>query len=214
MWHVISPDVLAEAKGLSYGATGFCLLVGGLLWAFGWRWHKFWIAFSITLIAGLLALSFGRAAGTQALVVAVLVALVGGVLSMELAKITAFITGGVASWLGAQAVVPQAQELWAVFLCGGLVGVLLHRFWTMLATSLIGTLLVGHSVVLLLDAFNILKMGEFTTKNPAALNGWAVASTLLGVAVQAKTGKLQDKTTEEATPAAPPTQAPIHPKVA
>ena len=36
----------------------------------------------------------------------------------------------------AQAVMPEAHELWAVFLCGGLVGVVLYRLWTMLATSL------------------------------------------------------------------------------
>ena len=58
----------------------------------------------------------------------------------ELAKILAFVAGGVGAWLAVQWVLPQAQELWAVFLCGGLFGVLLYRLWTMMLTSLAGTL--------------------------------------------------------------------------
>ena len=54
---LICPDVLAEARGLSPGASGFLLFVGFLLWAFGWRWHRFWVVFAITLTAGLLGIS-------------------------------------------------------------------------------------------------------------------------------------------------------------
>ena len=198
MWHVISPEVLSEAKGLSVGATGFFLFVGLMLWGFGWRWHKFWTAFTMTLMAGLLGLTFGRAAGLPLLAVALSVAVTCGVLAMELAKILAFLTGGVAAWLGAQVILPQAQELWAAFLFGGLIGVLLHQFWTMLATSFVGTVLVGHTLLLFLDQLNVVKDADFAQKYAAAINGWAVASTILGVVVQAKTAKKEPAATEEA----------------
>ncbi len=197
MWHVISPEVLAEAKGLSIGATGFFLFVGLMLWGFGWRWHKFWTAFTITLLAGLLGLTFGRSAGLPLLAVALSVAVICGVLAMELAKILAFLTGGVAAWLGAQVILPQAQELWAAFLCGGLVGVLLHQFWTMLATSFVGTVIVGHTTLLFLDQLNVVKDADFATQYAAAINGWAVLSTIVGIIVQAKTAKNEPAKAEE-----------------
>ena len=56
------------------------------------------------------------------MVVGVLLAVTAGMLALELARILAFLTGGVAAWAGAQTVLPQAQELWAVFLSGGLLG--------------------------------------------------------------------------------------------
>jgi hypothetical protein len=213
MWHVISPEVLSEAKGLSVGATGFFLFVGLMLWGFGWRWHKFWTAFTITLLAGLLGLTFGRAAGLPLLAVALGVAVVCGVLAMELAKILAFLTGGVAAWLGAQVVLPQAQELWAAFLFGGLIGVLLHQFWTMLATSFVGTVLVGHTVLLFLDQLGLVKDAEFAGQYAAAINGWAAVSTIVGVVVQAKTAKKDpakvEETATEETDAKEPVKLPI-----
>lgn len=198
MWHVISPEVLSEAKGLSVGATGFFLFVGLMLWGFGWRWHKFWTAFTITLLAGLLGLTFGRAAGLPLLAVALGVAVTCGVLAMELAKILAFLTGGVAAWLGAQVILPQAQELWAAFLFGGLIGVLLHQFWTMLATSFVGTVLVGHTLLLFLDQLGVVRDADFAQQYAAAINGWAVLSTIVGVVVQAKTAKKDPEKADEA----------------
>jgi hypothetical protein len=191
--HPISPDVLADAKGLSIGATAFFLFVGLLLWGFGWRWHRFWLVFAITLTAGLLGISAGRSAGTQVLVVSVLVALAAGMLALEIAKIVAFITGGTAAWLAAQAVMPEAHELWAAFLCGGLVGVVLYRLWTMLATSFVGVLLIGHTTLLLLEMTGALQAVEFTRKHDAAITTWAVSASVIGVLVQSWTGRAADE---------------------
>lgn len=190
--YLINPDVLADAKGLSVGATAFFLLVGITLWGFGWRWHRFWVVFAVTLTAGLWGISAGRAAGTQVLAVSVLVALAAGMLALEIAKITAFVTGGTAAWLAAQAVMPEAAELWSAFLCGGLVGVVLYRLWTMLATAFVGVLLIGHTGVLFLDMLGSVNAVEFAQKNAAAINTWAVLASLVGVLVQSWTGKAAD----------------------
>ena len=192
---LISPDVLAEGRGLSQGTAGLLLLGGFLLWAAGWRWHRFWVVFGITLAAGVLGLTAGQqAGGHQVLVVGVLMAVAAGMMALELAKILAFLTGGTAAWVATQTVLPQAQELWAMFLSGGLLGVVLFRLWTMLATSTVGCLLAGHSSLVLIGAIKKFDASAWANKNTAALNGAVVALALIGVIVQAR---FSPKETEE-----------------
>ena len=186
---LLNPDVIAEARGLSIGASGFLLFVGFLLWAFGWRWHRFWVVFAITLTAGVLGLSAGQTAGVQILVVGVLCAVAAGMLALELARILAFVTGGVAAWVAATAVVPGAQELWAVFLCGGLIGVVLYKLWTMVAMSLLGILVCWHTLLVLWEGLLGFNAPQWAAENASALNGAVAVGTLLGVIVQTKTGR-------------------------
>lgn len=187
--HLVSPPVLLDAKELSLGAAAFFLFVGVLLWVFGWRWHRFWVVFGVTVAAGVVGLGAGKSAGTQMMVVGVLLSVAAGALALEIAKIAAFVSAGTAGWLAAQAVMPQAQELWAVFLCFGLLGVVLYRLWTMLATSFVGVLVSCHGLLLLMDAANAVKAVEFAEKNAAILNGYVVVVTILGVAIQSWTGR-------------------------
>ncbi|OWK42978.1 hypothetical protein [Fimbriiglobus ruber] len=183
----IVPDVLSAARGLSFGATGFLALVGLLLWAVGWRWHRFWVVFGITLSAGVLGLGAGQAAGGQVMVVGVLVAVSAGMLALELAKVLSFATGGTAAWVAAQAVLPQAHELWAVFMAGGLIGVVLYRLWTMLCTSFVGVVVAWHALITAVDQLAPFNAPTWVGDHAAALNGGVVAVTLLGVLVQVKT---------------------------
>lgn len=189
--HLICPAVLTDAKGLSIGAASFFAFVGLLLWGFGWRWHRFWVVFAVTLAAGVVGIGAGRSGGTQVLVVGVLLSIAIGMLALEVAKITAFVSAGTAAWVAAQAVMPQAQELWAVFLCGGLIGVVLYRLWTMLATSLVGALVFWHCVFLLLEQLKVVEAATFAEKHVAWLNGGAVVVTVVGIGVQAWTAKLR-----------------------
>ena len=120
---LIVPDILAEARGLTTAMSGTLCALGIALWLFGWRWHRFWIVAGITLAAGLLGLNAGRAAGgTQIMALGILIAVAAGMMALELAKVFAFVAGGCGAWLAVQWVFPQAQELWAVFLSGGLFG--------------------------------------------------------------------------------------------
>lgn len=200
--HLLSPAVLSDAKGLSIGAASFFAFVGLLVWAFGWRWHRFWVVFAVTLSAGVVGIGAGRGAGTQVLVVGVLLSIAIGMLALEVAKITAFLSAGTAAWVAAQAVMPQAQELWAVFLCGGLIGVVLYRLWTMLATSLVGVLLFWHAAFILLDASGLVVAAEFAEKHAVWLNAALVVATVIGVGVQSWTAKapvsVEDKEGEKA----------------
>jgi hypothetical protein len=183
---LIVPDILSEARGLTAAMSGTLCALGIALWLFGWRWHRFWIVAGITLAAGLLGLNAGRAAGgTQIMALGILIAVAAGMMALELAKVFAFVAGGCGAWLAVQWVFPQAQELWAVFLSGGLFGLLLYRLWTMLLTSLAGVLVASHAALLLLEepmGFNAVK---WVSANQAALNGVAVGLVVLGILLQA-----------------------------
>jgi hypothetical protein len=185
--HLIAPDVLTEARGLTGAMAGTVCVLGIALWVFGWRWHRFWVVAGITLAAGLIGLTAGRGAGnnTPVMAIGVLLAITAGMLALELAKILAFVAGGVGAWLAVQWVLPQAQELWAVFLCGGLFGVLMYRLWTMMLTSLAGTLLAGHAGLLLLEPVLKFDAAAWAAANLSALNGFAVGFIVLGILVQA-----------------------------
>lgn len=183
---LIAPDILAEARGLTEAMSGTLCVLGVALWLFGWRWHRFWIVAAVTLGAGLCGLHAGRAVGgAQILAVGVLLAVAAGMMALELAKIFAFVAAGCAAWLAALWVFPQAQELWAVFLSGGLFGLILYRVWTMLLTSLGGVLVAGHAGLLLLEPMLAFDAVEWVTANQAAVNGIDIGLTVLGIVFQA-----------------------------
>jgi hypothetical protein len=198
-------------------------VLGFALWLFGWRWHRFWIVAGITLAAGLIGLNAGRTTnGTQVMAVGILLAVAAGLLALELAKVLAFVAGGCGAWLAVQWVLPQAQELWAVFLCGGLFGLLLYRLWTMLLTSLLGALLSGHAAILLAEQIFHFDAVAWVTGNVPALNGAVVGLVVLGILLQAVSApdeeaageKKEEKTEPEAAhghaagPGHPPDHAP------
>jgi hypothetical protein len=181
---LIAPDVLAEARGLSVAMLGTLCALGVALWLFGWRWHRFWVVAGITLAAGLIGLNAARPAGAQVIAVGILLAVAAGMMALELAKVVAFIAGGIGAWLAVQWVLPQAQELWAVFLSGGLLGLMLYRVWTMLLTSLLGTLLATHAAILLLEPALGFNAVSWTSANVAALNGVTVGVVIFGMLLQ------------------------------
>jgi len=201
---LIVPDVLADAKDLSAGAAGFGALLGLLLWAFGWRWHRFWVVFGVTLAAGLVGLNSGQAAGGQVLAVGLLLAVAAGMLALELARVLAFVAAGVAAWVAVQTLLPGARELWAVFLAGGLLGLLLYKFWAMLLTSFAGAVLAGHMLLLLAQVLGGFDAVGFAGRNGPALNGAVLAAALVGVFVQLR---IVTADTAAAAPAAEPKPA-------
>ena len=195
--HLVAPDVLDAARNLSAGGAFALLGFGLLIWSAGWRFHRFLVVFAITLAAGALGLQAGRETpGQQVLVVGVLVAIAAGVLALELAKLIAFATGGVAAWVGVQAVMPQALELWAVFLSGGLLGVALYRFWTMLTTSFLGALVALHAGLILAGPAWGIDAGPWASARGGILNGVVVAVTVLGVLIQSRTAAADEVLTE------------------
>src|SRR5262245_258553 len=203
---LIAPDILAEARGLTAAMTGTICVLGIALWLFGWRWHRFWVVAGITLGAGLIGLNAGRAGGMQVMAVGILLAVAAGMMALELAKVFAFVAGGIGAWLAVQWVFPQAQELWAVFMSGGVFGLLLYRLWTMLLTSLAGVLFASHAGLLLLEAPLSFDAVNWAAANQAALNGAAVALVVLGILLQAVAAPDEDGKTEA------PEDEPKHPE--
>jgi len=211
---LIAPDILAEARGLTGAMTGTICVLGFALWLFGWRWHRFWIVAGITLASGLIGLNAGRTTnGTQVMAIGILLAVSAGLLALELAKVMAFVAGGCGAWLAVQWVLPQAQELWAVFLSGGLFGLLLYRVWTMLLTSLFGALLACHAGILLAEQIFHFDAVAWATRNTPALNGVGVGVVVLGILLQAvsapeeeekeEPSEVKEKEEEKPAPAAP-----------
>ncbi len=186
---LIHPDILAEARGLSVGASGFALLVGVLLWGLGWRWHRFWIVFGVTLTAGLIGLNAGQTIGGQVLAVGILLAATAGLMALEIARVLAFVAGGIAAWIGVQTILPGAREMWAVFLCGGLLGLLLYRLWAMMLTSTAGVLLSGYALLVLSDLLFHNDPVTFAKNNVAALNASVLVLAFLGVILQHQLAK-------------------------
>lgn len=207
---LIAPDILAEARGLTGAMTGTIGVLGFALWLFGWRWHRFWIVAGITLAAGLIGLNAGRTTGgTQVMAIGILLAVAAGLMALELAKVLAFVAGGCGAWLAVQWVLPQAQELWAVFLCGGLFGLLLYKLWTMLLTSLIGALFACHAGILLVESIFHFDAVAWVSGHVAALNGVVVGLVVLGILIQAVSAPEEAEGAEEKTeePAAPVAEA-------
>jgi hypothetical protein len=183
--NLVAPDILAEASGLPLPIAGTALAIGLILWLFGARSHRFWIALVITVTAGLIGLAHGQAADMQPLVAGLLLAVAAGALALSLVRVLLFIAGGFAALAVMQALAPNHDEPIVSFLVGGLGGILLYRLWITVFTSFIGTLLIAYSSLCLLKRLNI--MGDvvgWSQRNGALLNWGCAAMASMGVLIQ------------------------------
>src|ERR1700722_2593595 len=122
--HLIAPDIMAEAHGLSPATPAVGATVGTLLWFYGSYGHRFWIVMLLTLSAGIYGLYFGPAYGMQPMVAGLLLAVSTGTLGLALMRVLAFVAGGLAALWVAHVVAPSYDEPLVFFLLGGLAGVL------------------------------------------------------------------------------------------
>jgi hypothetical protein len=182
--HLIAPEVLTEAHGLSPVLSGIGMALGLLVWLCGWRWHRFWVVVAVTLVGGLIGLQAGKSSGGHILAMGLLLALSAGLLALELARVFAFLAAGSAVWMTSSAIFPRGQELWVGFLIGGLLGVMLYRFWTMLLTSFLGVILCWHSLLCFLEEIMSFDAAGFASEHARALTGAGLAVTALGVVAQ------------------------------
>lgn len=181
---LVAPDILEEARGLSPLLSGAGVAIGFLLWSLGGRTHRFWLAMSVTLTAGLLGLALGKDYGMQPLVAGLLLAVSAGALALSLVRILLFAAGGLAALGLIHSLAPSWDEPIAVFLVGGLIGVLLYRFWITTFSSLIGALLLVYSALALLDRLHMVDSVAWTRKNGPLLNWGCGALIVLGIVVQ------------------------------
>jgi hypothetical protein len=180
----VSPDLLNEARGLSLTASGIGLGVGALVWMLGGWSHRFWLVLLITLGAGVYGLSIGDAFNVQPLVAALLFAVAAGTLALSLVRVTAFLAGGMAACILAEQLVPKWNEPFIFFFVGGFLALFLLRFWLMVLSSLIGTLLMAYSLLWLLDTMGKMDAVGFATAKPVLLNWCCGGVALLGLVFQ------------------------------
>jgi signal transduction histidine kinase len=176
---LLDPDILAEANGLHVAVPIVSVLIGVMLWLLGWWGHRFWIVLVTTVVAGVAGLSASNVTGMQPLVVALLLSVAAGVLALYLSRLVVFAATGLGAWLMIHSAIPALQEPLIVFLIGGLLGLLLFRFWTMVLTSFTGTLLIGYGGLLLAGKFSKLNPESWADKNGNWLN-WAVVGMVFG----------------------------------
>ena len=181
----LAPDILEEARQLHPVLSGVGLMIGILLWLLGGRTHRFWLAMSVTLTAGLLGLMYGKQYGMQPLVAGLLLAVSAGALALSLVRILLFAAGGLATLGLMQTVAPGWDEPIAVFLVGGLIGIVLYRFWITTFASLVGSLLMAYSALALFDRLNMVHNTVAWTEANGPLLNWGCASlVVLGVLIQ------------------------------
>ena len=180
---VLDPEFLALTRDLSPGVSAVAGLVGLALWLFGARSHRFWLALVMTVGAGVVGLSLGREFAVQPLVAGLLLALAAGMLALALTRITLFVLGGLCAILVVRIAVPSANEF-LCFVVGGLVGICFYQLWITALSSLLGSVLMGYSVVTLLNSPGKFDGVAWATQNAPLVNWAMIGSTVLGILAQ------------------------------
>jgi hypothetical protein len=186
--HVVAPDLLEDVRQLSVGTILGALALGLLLWSLGWWGHRFWIALTATLAAGVAGLSVSPE-GVQPLVTGLLMGVAAGAMALELGRAVAFAAGGLTGWLAVRAVAPVWNEPMICFLAGGLAGLLLFRIWTTALTSAAGTLLMAYAGLCLLDRLRLLDALAVARQKAGLLNGVCGVVAFLGLLLQFALGR-------------------------
>ena len=166
----VSPDILSDVSGISPVISCTAFALGVLLWLLGWREHRFWIVLIATVSAGILGLYSSPANTTQPVLAGLLLALAAGALALTLVRLIAFAASGLASCLAVHVLAPQWQQPLLPFLAGGLFGLLLFRVWTMVLTSVAGTLLMAYSSLCLAHKFAKVDVVALAEKRATALS--------------------------------------------
>ena len=113
--HLVDLEIVTAGQGLSVMASAVGLGVGGVVWLLGGLSYRFWIVLLITLGAGVYGLSVGPAFAVQPLVSALLLAIAGGVMALALARVGAFVAGGMTLCVLAEWTVPGWNEPFIFF---------------------------------------------------------------------------------------------------
>ena len=182
--HMIAGEIVSAGRGLSPTLAIIGIVLGGLLWLCGWRWHRFWVVITVTVAGGLYGLQSGRDSDSHLIAMGVLVALSAGMMALELARVLAFIGAGTAMWMLAGLLFPQGRELWVAFMLGGLIGILLYRFWTMLLTSFLGIEISWHAFLILADSQNWFDGENYADRYTKVFNGAVIAAAACGIVAQ------------------------------
>jgi len=187
--HLVTPEILEPATRLSLPLLVGALLLGLVLWALGWRTHRFWVVLVLTVVAGVYGLYEGAAFQAQPVLASLLLAAAAGILALHLVRVVAFGAGGCAGVLILCELSPSSGQTLVVFLVAGLIGLLLFRFWIMALTSFSGTLLMSYAGLALLQRSGSVEALAWCETNAGLLNWGCGLATVLGIAVQFLLGR-------------------------
>jgi hypothetical protein len=177
---LLTPDIVAELRGLSISVSAGGCALGLVLWVTGWWGHRFWIVLFTTLLAGILGMISAPGSRLQPVLVGLLSAVAAGLLALSLVRVVAFGAGGFAAWLALHTFAPASwNEPFLCFLAGGLVGLFLFRVWTMVLTSFLATQLMGYFGLCLADSLGKLDGLALSEQRGTALS-WACGLATLG----------------------------------
>jgi hypothetical protein len=184
--HLIAPDLLVEAKGLSFPITAMGIAFGVLLWLFGWRWHRFWVVLFTTVLAGIYGLNLGQFGGPRTFAIGLLLAVSAGMLAIDLSRFIAFASSGIGCGYIVPLIVPAFHEPLICFLIGGILGILLYRFQLMLLSSFIGAIITVHCALLMAETLtrDTFVAADWVRSHSIALNITIIVLALVGLAVQ------------------------------
>jgi MFS family permease len=181
---LLAPEILADARSLSAGVSVTGIILGMALWLLGWRGHRFWIVLGVTVGAGIFGLLSGPEYGTQPLVAGLLLAIAAGTLALALVRVVVFAACGFASWVVVHAMLPAWNEPLVCFLLGGLIGLLLFRFWTMVLTSGAGAVLMTYCGLSLADRLGKVDAVGLAERQAILLNGTCAGLAFVGLTFQ------------------------------
>ena len=197
----LDPDILRDVCALSPALLITALIMGGVLWLWGWRTHRFWVVLLMTVLAGIHGLYEGSAFRDHPLVASLLLAIAAGLLALSLVRLLAFAAGGLAGLLAVQALGPGWNQHLLVFVACGLVGLFLFRLWMMALTSFTGTLLIACCGLALMNRAGKIDAVAWTEQGAVMVNWLCGLGTGLGLIVQyildrrrqGKSGKRSEK---------------------
>jgi hypothetical protein len=138
---VLSPDVFADLLELPLAALGIIAALGAAIALTGWRWHRFWLTITVSLISGLIGIRQAPVWGIeQPIMAGVLLATAAGCLALSLARVGMFLAYGLTIWYAMKRFAPP-YAIPAICICaGGLFSVLFYRFCVALQRSFLPVL--------------------------------------------------------------------------
>ena len=169
---LLSPDVLTDVLELPVAALLVMVGFGAALALTGWRWHRFWLTISVSLISGVVGLRQASTWGIeQPILAGVLLAAAAGCLALSLARVGLFLAYGLVTWYAMKRLAPP-YAIPAICIClGGLFSVLFYRFCVVLLTSILGTLLLAYGGMAYAQQQNWYPMLNWLKDQPLAAHG-------------------------------------------
>lgn len=182
---LISGEVLQAARGMSPALLGTFVAGGLALWLWGWRGHRLWISCGAGLAAAGLAWQWsGTLTTTPPAVSAVVVGLAVAYIAVELVRLAVFLLGCLVAFVATQHLIPQWYDVWLLYPLGGLLAVALFRYGWMIVSSIVGTLVAAHAVLLLLQPLLTLDVCQWSQQHALILTVGLGLWIVLGVVVQ------------------------------